>query len=66
VTREEVARECEKLGWMLLTRTLYGPFGDERVTSIIVHLERREQIGQGDSPHDAYLEACKREGKSPF
>ena len=48
------------------TRTLYGPFGDERVTSIIVHLERREQIGQGDSPHDAYLEACKREGKSPF
>lgn len=75
VTRDEVARECERRGWHLASPRSDRPTwaiqardaqwtaddSGERVTR-----KAGAVIGEGDSPREAYLEACKREGKSPF
>src|SRR5690606_10322758 len=75
VTRDEVAREDERHGgaltgprtdrptWTIQARDAQWTADDsgERVTR-----KAGAIIGEGDSPREAYLEACKREGKSPF
>lgn len=58
MTRDEVARECEKLEWWLCS------IGDRHF--VVGDRGNGDTLAEADSPREAYLEACKREGKSPF
>lgn len=72
MTRVEVERECDKLGW-----TLANDWSERGVNPQVIVVQaviykpakaphERIEIGRGNTPHAAYLAACKATDTVPF
>lgn len=63
MTVEDVRRECEKRGW-----ELQGPRHDRHPeqSAYIVITGPRRCSGRGETAKEAFLNACEREGVTPF
>src|SRR5690606_37989739 len=64
VTRDEVARECEKLGWKL--EEWIGPEVVNAPGPYYAVTDGPRILAGGNDAKTAYLRACAAEGRSPF
>ena len=70
MTTEDVRVACRARKWLLADAWEAGDAGPTLRSKILAPLDAspsdRREIGRGDSPHEAYLDACEREGVAPF
>ena len=70
VTTEQVRAACRARKWVLADAWEPGSGGPSLRAKVLKPLDAesrdREEIGRGDTPHDAFLDACEREGVTPF